>query len=116
MSFLDAIFGKPVPSVDAMKASQMLAEKPAPVLIDVREPVEYKQGHVAGSRLIPLGELGGRLSEIPNDKRILVICATGSRSSAAARQLVKAGYDVTNVSGGMMGWVRQGLPVKSKGR
>ena len=116
MSLFESLFGKPVPSVDPMKASQLMAEKPAPVMIDVREPLEYAQGYVAGSRLIPLGQLGSRLSEIPTDRKVLVICASGSRSSMAARQLEKAGYDVINVNGGMMNWVRNGLPVKSKGR
>ena len=49
-------------------------------------------------------------------RRVLVICATGSRSSVAAKQLAQAGYDVLNVNGGVMGWMRQGLPLKTKGR
>lgn len=116
MSFFDSLFGKSAPSIDPAQASQMLAEKPAPILIDVREPVEFEQAHVAGARLIPLGQIGSRLSEIPTGRRVLVICATGSRSSVAAKQLAQAGYDVLNVNGGVMGWMRQGLPLKTKGR
>ncbi len=112
MSFLESLFGKPVPSVNATEAKALLAAKPTPFLLDVREPVEYQQAHIAGSKLIPLGQLGGRLSEVPADKPILVVCQTGSRSSMAAQQLAKAGYNVTNVGGGMMGWMRAGLPLK----
>ncbi len=112
MSFLESLFGKPVPSVNATEAKALMAAKPTPFLLDVREPVEYQQGHIAGSKLIPLGQLGSRLGELPTDKPILVVCQTGSRSSMAAQQLAKAGYHVTNVGGGMMGWMRAGLPLK----
>lgn len=115
MSFLESLFGKPVPSVSVTEAKALLTAKPAPILVDVREPVEYQQGHIAGSRLIPLGQLGARLSEIPTDKQVLVVCQTGSRSGMAARQLAKAGYTVINVNGGMMSWMSQGLPIKRKG-
>lgn len=115
MSFLDSLFGKPVPSVSPAEAKQLLTGKPAPILVDVREPVEFQQAHIAGARLIPLGQLGSRLGEIPTDKQVLVVCQTGSRSGMAARQLAKAGYDVINVNGGIMGWMSQGLPLKRKG-
>lgn len=81
-------------------------------LLDVRQPEEYKQGHIAGSKLIPLGELSNRLKEIPQDKEILCICRSGSRSSMAASQLAQAGYKVINLSGGMMSWSAAGLPMK----
>ena len=81
-------------------------------LLDVRQPEEYKQGHIAGSKLIPLGELSNRLKEIPQDKEILCICRSGSRSSMAASQLAQAGYKVINLSGGIMAWSAAGLPMK----
>ena len=112
MSFLESLFGKPVPSVNATEAKALLAEKPAPFLLDVREPVEYQQGHVAGSKLIPLGQLGTRLGEVPTDRQILVICASGSRSSMAAQQLAKAGYkNVYWYRNGMPDWKARKLPL-----
>ncbi|HRE30113.1 MAG TPA: rhodanese-like domain-containing protein [Anaerolineales bacterium] len=109
------LFGKPVPSVDVQEARRMLSEKPAPILVDVRETVEHRQGVVAGSRLIPLGQLSSRLEDIPEGRKVLVICQTGSRSQAAAQQLAKAGRDVTNIRGGISAWVANDLPLKRKG-
>jgi rhodanese-related sulfurtransferase len=59
--------------------------------------------------LISLGVLPRRLKEIPKEREILVICNSGGRSSQAATLLTKEGYNVTNVSGGMVAWQRAGL-------
>ncbi len=99
-------------NIDVAEANTRLQSKPAPLLVDVREPDEFREGHVAGAKLIPLGQLGGRLKELPKDREILCICASGSRSSLAVRQLSGLGYKVVNVRGGMAAWFRAGLPVK----
>ena len=112
MSFLSKLFGPPVPSIDAAAVQAKLNEKPKPLVLDVREPSEYSAGHIAGSTLIPLHQLSGRLSELPKDRAIICVCASGSRSSSAARQLTSSGYNVLNLSGGMGQWQRAGLPVK----
>jgi rhodanese-related sulfurtransferase len=52
------------------------------------------------------------MSELPKDREIICVCASGSRSSSAARQLTSSGYNVLNLSGGMGQWQRAGLPVK----
>ena len=79
--------------------------------MDVRQPVETRSGTVPGAVLIPLSEFGRRLDELPRDRPILTICRSGHRSPLAARQLKQAGYDVTDVDGGMMAWERAGLPI-----
>ena len=84
------------------------------MLLDVRESVEYRSGHALGAKLISLGVLPRRLKEIPKEREILVICNSGGRSSQAASLLVKEGYNVTNVSGGMVAWQRAGLRTVSK--
>src|SRR5512139_2443425 len=112
MSFLSKLFGPPVPSIDAAGAQTKLNEKPKPLVLDVREPSEYAAGHIAGSTLIPLHQLAGRMGQLPKDREIICVCASGSRSSSAARQLLKNGYTVLNMSGGMSRWQRAGLPVK----
>jgi rhodanese-related sulfurtransferase len=112
MSFLSNLFGPPVPSIEAAAVQAKLNEKPKPVVLDVRESAEYAAGHIAGSTLIPLHQLAGRLSELPKDREIICVCASGSRSSSAARQLVKNGYTVLNMSGGLYRWQRAGLPLK----
>ncbi len=112
MSFLSKLFGPPVPGIEASAVQAKLNERPQPLVLDVREPSEYSAGHIAGSTLIPLHQLAGRLSELPKDREIICVCASGSRSSSAARRLASEGYTVLNLSGGMSRWQRAGLPVK----
>ena len=69
------------------------AEVPADVLlVDVREPEEWTAGHAPGAVHIPLGQLGARYTEIPQDARVYVICRAGSRSNQAAHALAGAGW------------------------
>ncbi len=112
MSFLSKLFGPPVSSIDATAAQAKLNENPKPLVLDVREPSEYAAGHISGSTSIPLHQLSGRMSELPKDREIICVCASGSRSSSAARRLASNGYNVLNLSGGMSRWQRAGLPVK----
>ena len=84
------------------------------VLIDIREPAEHATGVVAGAKLLPMRQLGGRLSEIPTDpsKPVLLICNTQNRSSATLKALREKGYaHVKYVHGGMSEWARRGWPV-----
>ena len=112
MSFLSKLFGPPVPGIDAAAVQAKLSEKPKPVVLDVREPSEYAAGHISGSTLIPLRQLSGRMSELPKDREIICVCASGSRSGSAARHLMSSGYNVLNLKGGMSRWQHAGLPVK----
>lgn len=89
-------------AIPAAELADKLAAGERLTVIDVRQPGEFAQGHVPGSRLIPLGELGARLGEIPGGGPVYVICRSGTRSGMAARQLTAAGIDACNVSGGMM--------------
>jgi rhodanese-related sulfurtransferase len=80
-------------------------------VIDVREPFEYAGGHVPGAQLIPLGQLTGRVGELPTDQPVYVICASGSRSLAAAGFLRRHGVDAHSVAGGTGAWRRAGRRV-----
>lgn len=80
-------------------------------VIDVREPHEYLAGHVAGARLIPLGQLPTRVSDLPRTGPVYIICASGARSLSAAEYLSRAGIDARSVAGGTSGWQRSGRPV-----
>lgn len=80
-------------------------------VVDVRQPHEYEEGHVPGAYLIPLAQVAARLSEIPTDQTIYVICASGVRSLTAARTMAAAGRDACSVAGGTVGWARGGLPL-----
>ncbi len=82
-------------------------------LIDVRMPDEYEEMHVPGAVLLPLPELPQRAGEVPRDRRVYVICATGARSSAAAEALNNAGWDAVSVAGGTKAWASEGRPVRT---
>ncbi len=72
-------------------------------LLDVREPIEYHNGHIPGSVNIPLGELRDRLEEIPRDRTIVTNCAVGVRAYFATRILLAHGFqDFRNLSGGYL--------------
>ncbi len=76
-----------------------------PVVVDVREPWEYAQGHIPGAVLIPLGQLAGRLGELDPEKPVATVCASGNRSQSAAALLGQKGFKkVYNLSNGMYGW------------
>lgn len=80
------------------------------VLVDVRERREWVLGHAEGAVHVPLGELCERVvALVPRDSRVLVYCATGSRSARAADMLAELGYpDVASVAGGLAAWVDAG--------
>lgn len=83
------------------------------LLIDVREPHEWRAGRAAGARHIPLGELAQRSGELPREHPLYLICASGSRSKAAASLLQRAGFaSPVSVRGGTDAWMRAGLPVE----
>lgn len=69
-------------------------------IVDVRTPDEFRVGAYPGAKNIPLADLARRLSEIPRDKPVVLYCASGARSSAAAHAMKQAGYvDVINAGG-----------------
>jgi rhodanese-related sulfurtransferase len=80
-------------------------------VLDVRQPEEWNETHVPGTTLIPLGELQSRVSELPKDKEIVVICRSGNRSQQGRDILLNAGFDqVTSVAGGVNAWKAAGYP------
>jgi rhodanese-related sulfurtransferase len=70
------------------------------LMLDVREPAEFRRGHVEGALHIPLGELRRRMAELPRDREIRTYCHAGQRSYLAARTLMQKGFAVKNMSGG----------------
>jgi len=84
------------------------------VLIDVREPAEFASGHAAGARNVPLSTLDAA-KNLPTNKAVplVVVCASGARSSRAAAQLRKAGYSsVHSLAGGTAAWRSASLPIE----
>ena len=80
-------------------------------LIDVREPDEWVEGHVPHARLIPLGDLGARLDEVPKAGTVYLICRSGARSAHAVGALRERGIDAVNISGGTDAWRSAGQPI-----
>jgi rhodanese-related sulfurtransferase len=79
--------------------------RPAPVIVDVREPWEYALCRIEDSVHVPLGELSARLSELPRDRDVVLVCHHGSRSQHAALLLARNGFNgVHNLRGGIEGW------------
>lgn len=84
------------------------------VIVDVREPNEWAAGHAPNAIHIPLGELPGRLDELPDtDATVAVTCRGGGRSSRAVAWLTMQGFDVANLEGGMKAWEAAGKPLDS---
>src|SRR5512133_3627277 len=103
MDFFTRLFtGVQVSDVSSTEAQKKLSQKQKPYLLDVRQPEEFRSGHISGAKLIPLGDLRSRMNELPKNQEIVVVCHTGSRSLSATRQLVRAGYNVVNLRGGVI--------------
>ena len=83
MNILHRLFGPPIPAIDSAELQAKLKTKPAPLLLDVRQPEEYRAGHIEGAKLIPLGELTGRLAELPKEREIICVCQTIRKEKSA---------------------------------
>jgi rhodanese-related sulfurtransferase len=81
-------------------------------LIDVREPYEWEAGRIAGARLVTMGELTAQAETIPRATPVVFYCRVGGRSAMAANAFRRAGYDAYTMTGGLVGWEAQGLPLE----
>ena len=106
-----------VPQITVHDLATMREEQPDLVVVDVREPAEWDDGHIAGAIKIPMGQAVERMAEIPTDCPKAVLCAGGLRSSSVISALMRAGMTgFHNVAGGMREWSKAGYPtVKSGG-
>lgn len=82
-------------------------------VLDVREHVEWRYGHIEGALHVPLGELPGRLADVPSGP-LLVVCKMGGRSAQAVQYLRAAGHEAVNLAGGMLDWSDAGRPMVSE--
>ena len=97
----------PVENLDTEETRKYMEdhEEGAYTLLDVRQPKEYEQSHIPGAKLIPVAQLSDRLDELDPNKPVVVYCAVGGRSRAAAQLLAGKGFDdVFNVKGGIKAW------------
>ena len=80
--------------------------------LDVRTQEEWDEYHAPNTTLIPLDELEARLSELPKDQEILVICRSGNRSQQGRNILLAAGFNATSMTGGLKEWSARGYPLE----
>ncbi len=96
----------------ATELAARLGRDDAPFVLDVRTPNEWSDGHVEGAVNVPLNHLEERLSEVPRDREVVVMCRSGYRSSLAASQLGRAGHErLVDLVGGFEAWKASQLPV-----
>lgn len=115
MELFASLFCSTGPTLSAPKLQEKLKNGNRPFLLDVRQPEEFRMGHIAGAKLIPLGELGSRVNEVPRGREIVCICASGHRSVPAVKKLRSEGYPASGLKNGMIAWTLARLPVE-KGR
>jgi rhodanese-related sulfurtransferase len=87
------------------------------VVLDVREDKEYEQGHILGSKHLPLSQLEDALKTLKadKDKPVIVVCNSGARSKSVCSALSKQEYQsVHNLTGGIMAWKSANLPLTRK--
>jgi len=84
------------------------------LLLDVREPEEWKAGHAPGAQHVPLGQLPDRMDELERSTPVVVICRSGGRSALATEWLAAAGFDAANLIGGMQEWAHAGMAVATE--
>jgi len=103
------VFGPQVPSVTAGEVGDDA------YLLDVREPDEWAAGHAPGAHHLPMMEIPARMSEVPTDMEVVVVCRSGGRSGQVVSYLMGNGWDnVRNLDGGMQSWAAIGRDVISE--
>ncbi|WP_129787460.1 rhodanese-like domain-containing protein [Promicromonospora panici] len=110
------MFQPMLPEVPSVHPSELDPTSPVPegsVLLDVREQDEWDAGHAPGAVHIPLSDLPARFAELDAESPVLVVCHSGGRSARATQWLNEAaGFEATNLEGGILAWQSAGLPVE----
>jgi rhodanese-related sulfurtransferase len=107
------LVSKMTPSVEITPARAYAKFQQGAFFLDVRSQDEWDQFHIAGSTLIPLDQLPNRLSELPGDQELVVVCLSGHRSQSGVTLLQQAGFkQVSCLSGGLQAWTAAGYPVQ----
>ncbi|MBK6348379.1 MAG: rhodanese-like domain-containing protein [Steroidobacteraceae bacterium] len=82
------------------------------LVLDVRTPQEYAEGHVPGAVNVPYDQLASRLAQVPKDKDVVLYCKSGRRAGIAADVLAANGYTrLSHLEGDMPAWIEKGRPV-----
>ncbi len=106
----------PVPELGPAEAIRLINDRD-PLVLDVREPAEYKGGRIGQALHVPVGKLTAELERLgkDHDRPVLVYCRSGNRSLRAATLLRKAGFtEVYHLAGGILAWENANLPLTRK--
>ncbi len=99
-----------IPEINAQQAYEKYQQ--GAFILDVRQPDEWNQGHIANATLIPLDQLPQRVSELPRDREIVVVCRSGNRSREGTLILLENGFkQVSSMAGGVIDWSARGYPL-----
>ncbi|XLQ20018.1 MAG: rhodanese-like domain-containing protein [Candidatus Moraniibacteriota bacterium] len=102
-----------VPSITVEETKEILEKDKDVILLDVRTAGENTMSKIANSILKPLNEIQGDTSDLDKNKKILIYCATGSRSQIACNILQNEGFEnCFDVSGGISAWQRAGFEIE----
>ncbi|MBI5077962.1 MAG: rhodanese-like domain-containing protein [Candidatus Yonathbacteria bacterium] len=103
-------------NIDPKKLNELLRDRNHnEVLVDVREPSEYKDAAIPGAENIPLGEIGSAAGRLKKYETVYVNCGSGARSKKACEILEASGINVVNLEGGLAAWLHSGFAVRGKG-
>jgi hydroxyacylglutathione hydrolase len=105
--------GKPIRHIGTLSAQELKTwlQDTSLLVVDVREPSEWKEGYIQDAERIFFGHLQGKAASLPRNKPVAVICSVGQRSSTATSILEKEGFEeIYNVLGGMTAWTSLGYP------
>ncbi len=106
MRFFQGTLG--IPEITPENLKKQLDQKEKITILDVREQSEYEICRLPGSKLIPLGDLSAKISELNPADVIVVHCRSGVRSAQAVQLLRKAGFkNVANLAGGINAWAER---------
>lgn len=82
-------------------------------VLDVREPSEWREGHIEGAINIPFHQLASHIDDVPSNKPVAAVCGSGNRSSIAASILKREGFEPVNIAGGMDAWKGAGYGLEA---
>jgi rhodanese-related sulfurtransferase len=97
-----------VPEVTVEELREALAQTTPPLVLDVREPHEWRLVRMAAARHLPMNDVPDHLESLPRDRQVVVMCAHGSRSYSVAAWLIEQGVNASSLQGGITQWASRG--------
>ncbi len=109
-----------IPEITVDQLAERLESSNPPIILDSRDKTDFeglgttkydKDGHIKGSRWVPIMELSSLFEELPKETEMVTICPGGGMSLVAAELLIKEGFDAKSLKGGIWEWTKRGFPL-----